>query len=93
VAEGKMEVNPITGNIAAISVGVLDGVALLDLQYTEDVAADVDANVVMTGSGEIIEVQATAEGHPFSRELLEVMLDYAASGIATLIEMQNVARS
>jgi ribonuclease PH len=88
-----MAVNPITGNVAAISVGVLDGIALLDLQYTEDVAADVDANVVMTGSGEIIEVQATAEGQPFSRELLDNMLDYASSGIVTLVGMQNEVRS
>jgi ribonuclease PH len=93
VDEGKMAVNPITGNVAAISVGVLDGIALLDLQYTEDVAADVDANVVMTGSGEIIEVQATAEGQPFSRELLDNMLDYASSGIVTLVGMQNEVRS
>ncbi len=93
VADGKMETNPITDNIAAISVGVLDGVALLDLQYTEDVAADVDANVVMTGTGEIIEVQATAEGEPFSRDLLDVMLDYAGAGIADLVEMQNEVRS
>ena len=93
VAEAKMEVNPITRNIAAVSVGVLDGVPLLDLQYTEDVTADVDANVVMTGTGDLIEVQATAEGEPYNRKLLDVMLDYAGSGIADLVEMQNVIRS
>jgi len=93
VADGKMATNPITDNIAAISVGILDGVPLLDLQYTEDVAADVDANVVMTGTCEIIEVQATAEGEPFTRDLLDVMLDYASSGIVTLVEMQNEVRS
>jgi ribonuclease PH len=88
-----MEVNPITDHIAAISVGVLDGVVLLDLEYTEDVAADVDSNVVMTGSGEIIEVQATAEGRSFSTGTLDVMLEYAASGIAVLVDMQKTARS
>jgi ribonuclease PH len=93
VAEAKMEVNPITRNIAAVSVGVLDGVPLLDLQYTEDVTADVDANVVMTGTGDLIEVQATAEGEPYNRKLLDVMLDYAGSGIADLVEMQNAIRS
>ena len=88
-----MEVNPITRNIAAVSVGVLDGVPLLDLQYTEDVTADVDANVVMTGTGDLIEVQATAEGEPYNRKLLDGMLDYAGSGIADLVEMQNAIRS
>jgi len=93
VAEGKMATNPIMRNVAAISVGVLDGVALLDLEYTEDVAADVDANVVMTGECELIEVQGTAEGEPFSRELLDTMLDYADAGIAELVAMQKEART
>ena len=93
VAEGKMATNPITRNVAAISVGVVDGVPLLDLEYTEDVGADVDANVVMTGEGELIEVQGTAEGEPFSRELLDTMLDYAEAGIAELVTMQNEART
>ncbi|MCL1593226.1 MAG: ribonuclease PH, partial [Actinomycetia bacterium] len=93
VAEGKMETNPISRNIAAISVGVLSGVPMLDLEYTEDIAADVDANIVMTGEGELIEVQGTAEGEPFSRELLDTMLDYAASGIQDLVAMQNESRA
>jgi ribonuclease PH len=93
VSEGKMKVNPMSGNIAAISVGVCDGVPLLDLDYKEDVSADVDANVVMTGDGDLIEVQGTAEGDPFSRDMLNVMLDYAASGIDSLVTMQNEARS
>ena len=92
VAEGKMERNPIKANIAAVSVGVLDGVAMLDLQYTEDVTADVDANVVMTGDGSLIEVQGTAEGDPYTREQLNTMLDYAASGVETLVNMQNESR-
>lgn len=91
VAEGKMERNPISRNIAAISVGVLNGAALLDLDYPEDVAVDVDANVVMTGTGELIEVQGTAEGEPFSRELLDTMLDYAAKGIGELVVLQGAA--
>jgi len=88
-----MDKNPISRNVAAISVGVLDGVAMLDLEYTEDVAADVDANVVMTGDGDLIEVQGTAEGEPFSRDLLDTMLDYAERGIAHLVEMQNSSRA
>ncbi|MEN8040027.1 MAG: ribonuclease PH [Actinomycetota bacterium] len=93
VADGKMERNPIKTNIAAISVGVLDGVPMLDLEYTEDVAADVDANVVMTGDGRMIEVQGTAEGEPYSREDLDTMLDYAGAGIESLITMQNECRT
>jgi ribonuclease PH len=93
VAEGRMESNPIKANIAAISVGVLGGVAMLDLEYNEDVSADVDANIVMTGDGSLIEVQGTAEGKPYTRELLNTMLDYAADGIETLVAMQNESRS
>lgn len=92
VEAGKMDANPITRNVAAISVGVLDGSALLDLDYPEDVAVDVDANVVMTGEGDLIEVQGTAEGEPFSRKLLDEMLDYAASGIDELVSLQNEGR-
>lgn len=93
VEAGKLEVNPIVRNVAAVSVGVLDGEPLLDLDYPEDLAADVDANVVMTGEGDLIEVQGTAEGEPFSRQLLDGMLDYAASGIARLVEVQNEGRA
>ncbi len=93
VEDGKMAVNPISRNVAAVSVGVLDGAALLDLDYPEDVAVDVDANVVMTGTGELIEVQGTAEGEPFSRDLLDTMLDYAAKGIGDLVRIQNEGRS
>ena len=93
VADGKMKLNPIKANIAAISVGVIDGVPMLDLEYTEDVSADVDANVVMTGDGTLIEVQGTAEGEPYTREQLDTMLDYAAAGIETLVTEQNESRS
>jgi ribonuclease PH len=88
-----MESSPIRTNVAAVSVGVHDGVALLDLDYPEDVAVDVDANIVMTGAGDLTEVQGTAEGNPFSRALLDEMLDYAASGIATLVAKQKESRA
>ena len=77
--------------IAAISVGIVDGDALLDLAYTEDVAAAVDLNVVMTGAGELVEVQGTAESAPFSRAMLQQLVDLAAGGIATLVERQQAA--
>jgi ribonuclease PH len=93
VVDEKLERNPIIRNVAAVSVGVLDGSALLDLDYPEDVAVDVDANVVMTGEGDLIEVQGTAEGDPFSRALLDEMLDYAAAGIERLVTIQNEGRS
>jgi len=93
VADGKMESNPIKTNVAAVSVGVLEGVPMLDLEYTEDVSADVDANIVMTGDGSLIEVQGTAEGEPYSREQLDTMLDYATVGIEALVVMQNESRS
>lgn len=93
VVEGKMESNPIKTNIAAISVGVLDGVPMLDLDYTEDVSVDVDANIVMTGDGDLIEVQGTAEGEPYTRDQLNTMLDYAAAGIERLVVLQNESRS
>ncbi len=93
IAEGKMETNPVKANVAAISVGVLAGIPMLDLEYTEDVAADVDANVVMTGDGNLIEVQGTAEGEPYTRAQLDTMLDYAASGIETLVGMQTASRA
>jgi ribonuclease PH len=93
VADGRLAASPIIRNVAAVSVGAIDGRALLDLDYPEDVAVDVDANVVMTGEGELVEVQGTAEGAPFSRQLLDGMLDYAASGIATLVDLQNGSRS
>jgi ribonuclease PH len=93
VAAGKMSSNPIRTNVAAISVGVLDGVPMLDLEYTEDVAADVDANIVMTGDGDLIEVQGTAEGEPYTREQLDTMLDYAAAGIESLVTIQTESRA
>jgi ribonuclease PH len=76
-------------NVAAISVGVFKGEALLDLCYEEDAAAEVDMNVVMTGEGEYVEVQGTAEGQTFGREMLNRQLDLAEKGIRDLVELQN----
>jgi ribonuclease PH len=93
IADGKLGTTPLTDHIAAISVGMVGDEALLDLEYTEDYAADVDANVVMTGSGKIVEVQGTAEGEPFDRSQLDRMLDLAAKGISELVTEQRSARS
>lgn len=92
MAEGKMEESPITDHVAAISVGLLGDEVLLDLAYTEDVSADVDCNVVMTGDGRLVEVQGTAEGEPFAREKLDKMLDVASLGITQLVEYQASSR-
>ena len=81
----------LTGSVAAVSVGVVDGVALLDLDYSEDSRAETDMNVVMTGDGRLIEVQATAERDPFSRQLLDELLDLAAGGVAELQAAQDEA--
>lgn len=93
IAAGKLEASPLTDHIAAISVGLIGEDALLDLEYTEDVTADVDANVVMTGSGKIVEVQGTAEGEPFDRDQLDRMLDLAGKGISELVADQRAARA
>ena len=83
----------LTGQIAAVSVGVVDGRPLLDLDYAEDSSAETDMNVVMTGDGRLVEVQATAERDPFSRELLDALLDLAAGGIEELAAAQGEAAS
>ncbi len=75
-------------SVAAVSVGVVDGVALLDLDYSEDSNAETDMNVVMTGDGRLVEVQATAERDPFTREQLDELIDLAAGGIAEISEYQ-----
>jgi ribonuclease PH len=81
----------LTGAVAAVSVGVVEGESLLDLDYSEDSAADVDLNVVMTGDGRFVEVQATAERVPFDRERLDTLLDLAAGGIEDLRRFQEDA--
>jgi len=82
---------PIVNSIAAVSVGIVDGEARLDLHYDDDVRADTDMNVVMTGDGRFVEVQGTAEGEPFERELLNELLALAADGCAELTRLQIAA--
>jgi len=81
----------LTGSVAAVSAGIVDGEPLLDLDYSEDSTADVDVNVVTTGGGELIEVQATAEREPFPRERLDELLDLAAAGIDQITRAQEDA--
>jgi ribonuclease PH len=88
VAEGRLQRTPLTGTVAAVSAGIVGGVPLLDLDYSEDSTAEVDANVVMTGEGGLIEVQATAERTPLSRAHLDELLALAASGIEALRAVQ-----
>jgi ribonuclease PH len=90
-AKGALKASPLTGTVAAISAGVVDGTPLLDLDYSEDSVADVDANVVMTGAGALIEVQATAERTPLSEAHLGRLLALAAAGIAQLRKVQREA--
>ena len=89
--EDKLEGSPLTGSVAAVSCGMVDGVALLDLDYSEDSTAEVDANVVMTGEGGLIEVQATAERTPLSRAHLDELLALAGAGIERLRAAQEQA--
>jgi len=89
MAQGKLSVSPIRDQVAAISVGMVQGTALLDLEYTEDSACDTDMNVVMTGSGHFVEVQGTAEGAAFSRQQMDALLELAAKGIGELIALQK----
>jgi ribonuclease PH len=88
VDEDKLERSPLTGSVAAVSAGIVGGVPLLDLDYSEDSTAEVDANVVMTGDGGLIEVQATAERTPLSRAHLDELLVLAAGGIEQLRAVQ-----
>jgi len=81
----------LTGSLAAVSVGIVDGELLLDLDYVEDSTADVDLNVVMTGDGRLVEVQATAERVPFDRDQFDGLLDLAAAGIEELSVSQSEA--
>lgn len=91
VAAGKLAKNPMKGMVAAISVGIVNGEALCDLEYVEDSAAETDMNVVMMEDGRMIEVQGTAEGEPFSHEELLALLALARDGIDTLIQAQKAA--
>ncbi len=89
IAEGKLTESPLLASVAAISVGILDGTPLLDLEYTEDSACDTDMNVVMTGVGHFVEVQGTAEGKAFSRAEMNALLALAEKGIGELMLAQQ----
>ena len=91
LAAGKIGQTPILAQVAAISVGMLQGTPLLDLEYVEDSACDTDMNVVMTGAGHFVEVQGTAEGQAFSRTEMNALLDLAEKGIAELMALQRQA--
>ncbi len=87
--EGKIEENPLLSHLAAVSVGIVEGVPLLDLDYDEDSSADVDMNVVMTDTGDYIEIQGTAEGRGFSRKERDELLNLAEQGIEEIISLQK----
>jgi ribonuclease PH len=91
--KGALAGEPLTGSVSAVSVGIVGGEPLLDLCYEEDVTADTDMNVVMTGEGTYVEVQGTAEGAPFDRKLLDGLLDLAAGGCGELTRAQRAALS
>jgi ribonuclease PH len=91
LAQGRISRSPIRDFVAAVSVGVVDGSPVLDLDYVEDSSCDTDMNVVMTGSGGFVEVQGTAEGVPFSRVEMNALLDLASHGIAQLVQAQRQA--
>lgn len=91
INSGAISPKVLSGQVAAVSVGILGGQPLLDLCYDEDSKAEVDFNVVMTGANEFVEVQGTAEGKPFSRESLDALLDLARDGISQLFEAQRAA--
>ena len=93
IAQGKLAASPILSPVAAVSVGIVQGTPLLDLEYTEDSACDTDMNVVMTGAGHFVEVQGTAEGAPFSRAEMDALLALAEKGIGELVQLQQQALS
>ena len=89
VADGKLTANPLRDHVAAVSVGIHQGQLVLDLDYPEDSDCDTDMNVVMTGSGGIVEIQGTAEGEPFTRTQMDALVNLAEAGIKTLVERQK----
>jgi ribonuclease PH len=93
LAAGKITETPITAAVAAISVGIVEGTPLLDLEYTEDSACDTDMNVVMTGAGHFVEVQGTAEGVVFTRAEMDQLLTLAEKGVGELMLLQQQALS
>ena len=88
---GTISTHPLTDSVAAVSVGIIDGVPMLDLPYSEDSRAEVDMNVVMTGRGGFVEVQGTAEGSPFTRGEMDALVSLAEGGIRELIAAQKRA--
>ena len=88
---GAITKSPLTGQVAAISCGIYQGKTILDLDYDEDSTAEIDANFILTADGELVEVQATGEEHPFSRDNLNEMLDMAESGCSKLFDLQQHA--
>ena len=93
LAQGKLQESPIRDQVAAISVGMVQGTPLLDLDYSEDAACDTDMNVVMTGAGHFVEVQGTAEGAVFSRQEMDALLALAEKGISDLVALQKKSLS
>jgi ribonuclease PH len=91
IARDKLAASPIRDFVAAVSVGIVDGTPLLDLEYVEDSACDTDMNVVMTGSGGFVEVQGTAEGAAFTRDEMGMLLQLADKGIRELVAAQRIA--
>jgi ribonuclease PH len=91
MGKGLIKETPLRDFVAAISVGIYEGTPVLDLDYVEDSACDTDMNVVMLGNGHFVEVQGTAEGHPFTREEMDTLLELAKNGIAQLVEKQRAA--
>jgi ribonuclease PH len=89
--QGLIDASPVIDHVAAVSVGVVDGTPVLDLDYVEDVSAHVDMNLVMTGAGAFVEVQGTAEGVPFPKNVLDELVGLGSDGISTLIEAQRRA--
>ncbi len=91
LADGRIAADPLTGSVAAVSAGVVDGRCVLDLRYEEDARAEVDMNFVMTGKGRFVEVQGTAESKPFTKSQLDRLADMASNGIQQLTAMQRQA--
>ena len=88
---GAIKTIPLSEEVAAVSCGLYEGSAVLDLDYAEDSSAQADANFVLTGSGKIVEVQGTAEDYPFTRAQFNALLDLAAKGVGELVEKQRAA--
>lgn len=93
IARGDLRKSPLVTQIAAVSVGIVRGEALLDLDYEEDSGAEVDCNLVQTGDGRFVEMQATAEGEPFDRAQFDLLLRLGEAGIRQLMELQNMTRA